>query len=241
VSCGALNKLSMKKSSINFKAVTSGSEDHNQRLVIPDYVIPGDEKIPKNITQVKEPIAQRLEKIKSLYCEKIKQKWQNQMTPIKEAVIVLDKACFRDSEGKYSSQGIVDKLKDLDKALYDRYGIQSFQRYIHFDEGKKSEHGAITPLWERNLHAHVLYDWQNKKTGKMAKIGRKEMSEIQTLTAEVLGLERGVVNSKAERLEHKEYRNKMEELQEELQRKKSRLTLLISNVESLKMKLGNYK
>lgn len=231
----------MKKSSINFKAVASGSEEHNQRLVIPDYVIPGDEKIPKNISQVKEPIAERLEKIKSLYSQKVKQKWQTQMTPIKEAVIVIDQASFRDSEGKLSTQAVIDKLKALDKALFDRYGIQSFQRYIHFDEGKKSERGAITPLWERNLHAHVVFDWQNKQTGKMAKIGRKEMSDIQTLTADIMGLQRGVVNSKAERLEHGEYRNKMEELQEELRRKKSRLTLLMNNVESLKMKLENYK
>jgi hypothetical protein len=227
----------MKKASINFKAVTSYSEQHNQRLVIPDYIIPGDGKIPKNISVVVEPIEQRLEKIKSLYSEKVKQKWQTQMTPIKEAVIVLDRECFRDSEGKFSDRGIVDNLKKLNQALFDRYRIQAFQTYIHFDEGKKSEHGVITSLWERNLHAHVVYDWQDKETGKMAKLGRKDMADIQTLTAETLGLERGVFNSKAERLEHGEYREKMQQLQEELQAKKSRLTLLTNNVKNLKLKL----
>jgi hypothetical protein len=227
----------MKKASINFKAVTSYSEQHNQRIIVPDYVIPGDAKIPKNISKIVEPIEQRLEKIKSLYTQKVKQKWQTQMTPIKEAVIVLDKKCFLDSEGKLTSKGVLENLTKLNQALFDRYEIEAFQMYIHFDEGKKSEHGAITGFWERNLHAHVVYDWQNKETGKMAKLGRKDMADIQTLTAEVLGLERGVFNSKAERLEHGEYREKMQQLQEELQAKKSRLTLLTNNVKNLKLKL----
>jgi hypothetical protein len=227
----------MKKASINFKAVTSYSEQHNQRIIVPDYVIPGDGKIPKNISRVTEPIAQRLEKIKNLYTSKIKQKWQTQMTPIKEAVIVLDKKCFLDSEGKLSDKGIVENLKKLNQALFDRYRIQAFQTHIHFDEGKKSEDGAITPLWERNLHAHVVYDWQDKETGKMAKLGRKDMADIQTLTAQILGLERGVFNSKAERLEHGEYREKIQQLQEELQAKKSKLTLLTNNVKNLRLKL----
>lgn len=227
----------MKKASINFKPVTSYSEQHNKRLVIPDYVIPGDEKIPKNISVIGEPIEQRLEKIKSLYSEKIKQKWQTQMTPIKEAVIVLDKECFKTYEGKLDTSELMKKLKNLNQALFDRYRIQAFQTYIHFDEGKKSEDGAITSLWERNLHAHVLYDWQNKETGKMAKLGRKDMAGIQTLTAQILGLQRGQFNSKAERLEHGEFRTKMQQLEEELQAKKLRLTLLTNNVKNLKMKL----
>jgi hypothetical protein len=230
----------MKKASINFKAVTSYSEQHNQRFVIPDYVIPGDGKIPKNISVVGEPIDQRLEKIKSLYSEKVKQKWQTQMTPIKEAVIVLDRECFRDSEGKFSDRGVLDNLKKLNQALFDRYGIQAFQTYIHFDEGKKSEDGAITGLWERNLHAHVVYDWQNKKTGKMAKLGRKDMADIQTLTAQALGLQRGEFNSKSERLEHGEFRTKMQQLEEELRAKKLRLALLTNNVKNLKLKLENF-
>ena len=229
----------MKKASINFKAVTSYSEQHNQRLVIPDYVIPGDGKIPKNISRVVEPIAQRLEKIKTLYSSKVKQKWQTQMTPIKEAVIVLDKECFKTSEGKLDTSELMKKLTNLNQALFDRYRIQAFQAYIHFDEGKKSEDGAITSLWERNLHAHVLYDWQNKETGKMAKLGRKDMADIQTLTAQILGLQRGEFNSKAERLEHREFRTKMQQLEEELQAKKSRLTLLTNNVRNLKLKLEN--
>ena len=238
----------MKQSSIHFKPVTSYSENHNQRIVVPDYVLPGDKTILKNVSSVKEPIAQRLEKIKSLYSEKVKQKWQTQMTPIKEAVIVLDKECFRDSNGAFVTKEAVERLNHLNSVLHDLYGIRAFQLYIHFDEGKKSEDGAITPLWERNIHAHMIFDWQNKETGKMANLGRKDMAKIQTLTAESLGLQRGVFNSKAERLEHGEHRKKMEELdekmrvkkqqyEEELRAKKSRLTLLANNVRNLKLKL----
>lgn len=224
----------MKQSSINFKPVTSYSEEHNQRKVIPEYVIPGDQGIPENIIMVTESISSRLEKIKALYSEKVKQKFQNQMTPIKEAVVVLDKPCFLDSEGKLSPKGIVSKINELNKRLNALYGIQCFQAYVHFDEGKKIDSEAITPLWERNLHAHLIFDWQNKTTGKMAKLGKKEMRDIQTLTAEVMGLKRGKFNSKAERLEHGEYRTKMQQLEEELRAKKLRLAELTNNAKKLK-------
>lgn len=239
----------MKQSSINFKPVTSYSEEHNQRLTVPDYVIPGNDKIPPNIKIVNESISSRLEKIKALYSQEVKQKWQTQMTPIKEAVIVLDKACFHDSEGKYSNNGIKTRIKTLNALLNARYGIECFQTYVHFDEGKKMDSGAITPLWERNLHAHLVFDWQLKtdrikinkegketvhKAGTMAKLGKKEMRDIQTITAEVMGLERGKFNSKAERLEHGEYREKMKQLEEELQAKKLRLAELMNNAKKLK-------
>ena len=229
----------MKISSINFKAVTSYSEEHNQRIVLPDYLIPGDDKIPKNISIVNESIASRLEKIKALYTQKVKQKFQDQMTPIKEAVIVLDKPCFLTSEGKYSHNGVIEKIRELNSRLNALYSIQVFQAYVHFDEGKKIDSGAITPLWERNLHAHLVFDWQNKQTGKMAKLGKKEMREIQTITAEVMGLERGKFNSKAERLEHGEFRTKMQQLEEELRVKKLRLAELTNNAEKLRKLLNN--
>lgn len=223
----------MKKSSIHFSPVASHSEAHNKREVQPDYLIPGDDSIPKNFCSSKESIESRLENIKALYVEKVGQKWQSQMTPIKEAVVVLDKNSFRTDKG-FEVEEAVRRINSLNAHFKTRYGIKMFQVYIHFDEGKKVSQGSILPVFERNIHAHLIFDWQNKENGRMAKLGKKEMSEIQTMVAKELGLERGVVNSKAERLEHREYREKMQQLDEELQKKKTKFKLLTDHVSNLK-------
>jgi hypothetical protein len=242
----------MKKSSINFKAVTSFSEQHNQRIIVPDYVISPGEKTPGNISVSYESISDRLASIKSLYTEKVRQKWQVQMTPIKEAVIVLDQPCFLDSDGRASVATAEEKINKLSKRLEKEYGISCFQYYIHFDEGKE-ERGQITNVWERNLHAHMVFDWQNKKTGRMAKLGKAEMRDIQTITAEELGLERGKEFSKAERLEHGEYRERMKvldyniiakrnELQkvgEDLLAKKQKRSQLTTTAQNLTIRLND--
>ncbi len=45
--------------------------------------------------------------------------------------------------------------------------------------------------WKPNLHAHIVWDWMNHDTGKSCKLGEKAMSEMQTVLAECLEMERG--------------------------------------------------
>lgn len=236
----------MKSSCINFKAVTSYSEEHNQRLIQPDYLIEGYDGLPKNVSIVDDTIANRRTSIDQLYKEKVKQKIQDQMTPIKEAVIVMDKICFVTEDRKISVQAGIHRLNKLNSELKKRYGIEAFQTYIHFDEGKESEDGKPVNVFDRNIHAHIVFDWQNKETGRMAKLGRKEMMAIQTLTADIMGLQRGELHSKAQRLEHKEYRatikdfkEQIKQLGEELDIKKSKIKLLIKNSADLKPSNNN--
>jgi hypothetical protein len=194
----------------------------------------------KNINWVKFTVAEELEKIKNLYAEKVKQKWQEKMTPIKEAVVVLDIENFRGEDGNLSQNVLIQKLGILGKQFKDEFGIQCFQIHVHLDEGKKIE-GKITPLEQRNLHAHMLFNWQDPKTGKMRRLSPFDMKKVQTITAEVLGLPRGQENSKAERLEHREYRQEMERMNEtkenllrEIEEKKKRIYNLTEKYNNLK-------
>lgn len=41
-----------------------------------------------------------------------------------------------------------------------------------------------------NYHAHVVYNWTDKNTGKKSKIKQEDLSDIQTLTAECLQMEK---------------------------------------------------
>ncbi len=71
-----------------------------------------------------------------------------------------------------------------------RWGITPLQVFIHRDEG----HCAIpgdTATWKPNLHAHIVWDWMNHDTGKSCKLNVKDMSEMQTVLAECLEMERG--------------------------------------------------
>ena len=45
--------------------------------------------------------------------------------------------------------------------------------------------------WKPNLHAHIVWDWMNHDTGKSCKLDEKAMSEMQTVLAECLEMERG--------------------------------------------------
>lgn len=118
---------------------------------------------------------------------------QAKSTPIREAVVNL------------SPHHTMKDLKKLSKLLEEDYGIKAFQIHIYRDEGKSRD--------DLNHHAHILFDWQDKETGKTFKLYKNHMSEIQTLTAAALRMQRGELkeNSNRERLEAVEYKRQQEQ------------------------------
>jgi hypothetical protein len=84
-----------------------------------------------------------------------------------------------------------------------KYKIKTLQIYIHRDEGHKATAEDIaagladTPgEFICNHHAHIVFDWMDHATGKSIKINKQQTSELQTLLAETLGMERGVSSDK---------------------------------------------
>ena len=191
----------MPKSFIKFKPVKPSSEAHNLRRVKLDYVVMGKTKnlsiIPKKISEVRE-------EIKEKYYRTTKQKMQKKATPIREAVVLLP-----DDNNAINREILINLTKELRK----RYGIKAFQLHIHNDEGSLQE-GKI----KYNYHAHIVFDWTDDK-GKSIKLNKQDMSDIQTLTADMLSMERGIKGSKSLSLNHHEYRGYCEikdKLKEEL-------------------------
>lgn len=90
--------------------------------------------------------------------------------------------------------------------------IRIFQIAIHKDEGHFDKE---TKEWKPNYHAHLVADWQDIETGKTLKHQGFHYSKMQDITAECLGMERGISGSKG-RLEALEYKihKKEEELKE---------------------------
>lgn len=191
----------MGKSCIKIKPVTGGSERHNTREVKPKYLIPSE---VENIHIVDATIADVKKKIEQKYFESVKQKMQAKATPIREAVILLP-----DDDNDKNLENIMD----LNDELKEKYGIEAFQIHIHNDEGHIDENGKA----KYNYHAHVVYNWTNRETGKSLKLGKAEMSEIQTLTAKHLEMERGKKGSKSLSLNHHQYRGYLE-IKDQLQK-----------------------
>lgn len=166
----------MQATSINVQAVKGGSEQHNQRLKELDYV----RSELSNLNEYWESDTQssRLSQIKERYHESTGQRMQSKATPIREGVVVVHQGTT------------MEDLKRLGKAYEERFGIKVFQIALHKDEGYMH-----AKEWTPNLHAHLVFDWTDEK-GKTIKLNRADMVAMQTLTAEVLGMDRGVASDK---------------------------------------------
>lgn len=67
-------------------------------------------------------------------------------------------------------------------------GVEIVRIDIHHDEGHTDE---LTKERKYNHHAHVVVDWVDHNTGKTAKLNKIDTSEMQTILAQSLGMERG--------------------------------------------------
>ena len=99
-------------------------------------------------------------------------------TPLKEGVVVI------------KDDTTLEQLRRFCEVCKERWGITALQIFIHRDEGHYGTPGD-TATWKPNLHAHIVWDWMNHDTGKSCKLDEKAMSDMQTLLAECLDMERG--------------------------------------------------
>ena len=81
-------------------------------------------------------------------------------------------------------------LQRYAQAVHERWGITAIQIHIHKDEGHFENPDDVS-TWQPNYHAHFIWDWMDHVTGKSYKLNAKDMSAMQDLVAEVLGMERG--------------------------------------------------
>ena len=100
-------------------------------------------------------------------------------TPLKEGVAVI------------KEDTTMEQLRKFCKVCNERWGVTALQVFIHRDEGHYGIPGD-NATWKPNLHAHIVWDWMNHDTGKSCKLDEKAMSEMQTVLAECLEMERGI-------------------------------------------------
>lgn len=184
------------KSCIHIEACkTQSSELHNKREKKLDYV--RTDLTSQNVMEVKESIHDAYERIKEAYMNTVGQKLQSKQNPIQEGTVNLDH--------NESNEVLMERLHDLSEKLYDKFGIKTIQTYIHRDEG----HYDNDKEWIPNCHAHMVFDW-TKDNGKSLRLNQLQFSQIQTVTAECMHLERGE-SSDVRHLNAVQFKVKMEQ------------------------------
>lgn len=196
----------MAQTSIHIRPVKGGSELHNERRKVLDYVRP---ELSKNNQTWKSPdfpgIDEQAAKINSDYQTAHSKKMHAKATPIREAVVVIQK------------DTTMQQLLNACAKCREKFGIEVMQIYTHKDEGHTAEDGS----WKPNLHAHIVFNWYSSDTHTTHKLSRQDMSEMQTLFAECLSMERGV-SSDRKHLNAIQQKNeaeaaKLQRLQEQVQ------------------------
>lgn len=162
-----------QQTSVHFEPVKGGSEEHNKREKDLPYV----RKDLSSNNEYWEADTQHARKawIEANTKEKTGRRLQAKATPIREAVVVI------------KPDTSMEDLKRLADSFRKEFGIDVFQIAIHRDEGHPR--GKEFRL---NLHAHMVADWTDHATGRSLKLGREDMSRMQTIAAEVLHMDRGV-------------------------------------------------
>jgi hypothetical protein len=191
----------MTISSIHFqKAEVEFAEKHNFRTEKkePEYLLDKQYRKTNEYLKLNDP--------KELYQEQLKIRNQNHARGFAphlkdvywEAVVNLDEK---------HSLADVKKVADF---IQQKYHLQTCSIALHHDEGYKDKDSTV----KYNHHAHLCFLTMDKGISTMRKIRSKELRQMQSEVAHLLGLERGKENSKATRLDHKQYREKARELAE---------------------------
>lgn len=175
---GQIQSITMGKSSMHIRGVSPGSESHNERKKELSYV-------RSDLTHLNSSfkvcsISERRKEISQKYQETTGQKMQAISKPIREGVLLLDE--------KHNAED----LRRLGEKLEKEFGIKTIQAYVHKDEGHYDKDNG---KWKPNLHGHMVFDW-TKEDGKAVRLGRGDMSKMQTIVAQELNMERGISSDK---------------------------------------------
>ena len=122
---------------------------------------------------------------------------QKKAVPLYEGVVVI------------KEDTTIEQLKEIGRQFHERWGITLVQTSIQRDEGrwvdsegkttktKPNETPTQGEIWKPNFHAHMVFDYYNHETGKSCKVPpHVGAQEMQTICAQVLGMDRGVSSSK---------------------------------------------
>ena len=211
-----------RKSSIHFAPVTNikFAVSHSERTELsePGYLLPKEHQLPNIVVAgslSETDLAELFIKQKESMTGQAKARGSS---PFWEGVVVL-----KNTDGQEQSE----YLKAWKVAYEKATGHQVLHMSIHLDEGYIDTAGAV----HYNPHAHVIVSRMNEKN-RVIELKRKQLGEVQDLTAEILQMERGSTleerGGKRGRahIGHKEFRLMADESRLDLEKPKADLVRL---------------
>lgn len=195
----------MTTSSIHFKRVDPFfCEKHNSRNTEkqPTYLLETDLRKSNDFIKLADISVLHNEQLEIRKTNRCRGKAPELRDSCWEAVVNL--------EGRHS----LEDMKPVLQLLQEKYHLTPTSVAIHRDEGYYDElHGTI----KYNYHAHIPCYTVYQGKSVMRTIGKKQLSDMQTEVADLLGMQRGQINSTAKRLELSEYR-RLAKVKQELER-----------------------
>lgn len=185
----------MALTSIHIQPAKVGAERHNRRVREMDHI--KAELTSRNKTWEApgfRTISSSMADARSIIKEKTGRSMQAKAIPFREGVAVI------------TEDTSMKQLRNFCDKCQEKWGIKALAIYTHLDEGHDDKEGN----WKGNLHAHIIWQWYSDETGKSIRhLKSQDFSEMQTLLAECLNMERGKSSDK-KHLSAIQYKNKAE-------------------------------
>lgn len=175
----------MAKASMNLQISNINAFLHNLRILTEALEYIFKEHSHENIYSCDLETAQNLVK------QYLAEATQNYYNRTKQKIQTDPKKFLWSAVVNLNAEHTLDDLKKLTDELEKRYGWRCVQIAIHNDEGQKGENGELI---RKNRHAHLEFFMLDKNgiyRFKKRDFTKKTMSEIQTLVANMLNMERG--------------------------------------------------
>lgn len=179
----------MAISSINIQTATAHSFKHNDRTDTPNYLVDSPSLNECNLGHEE---AQAL--LNQYVKESEKYRKDNGLRAMKSDTIKSVEAVVN-----LNASHTLKDVEKLVKTIEKEFGFRAVQIAIHRDEGKDTKN--------KNYHAHIVMCNLTPQGRTIQRtLGREGLKKLQDITAKELWMVRGKEGSKAERLDHKQYK-----------------------------------
>lgn len=189
----------MKVTSAHFNPKIKPYLRHNDRT---NTSSPNIHKELTHLNEYSKPSSEVLKEIDKLYDEamaKLKGT-KGKRTPKERS--------FHEAIFEIAEDTTMEQCQELADAICKLTGFRTLQISIHRDEG----HTDLEGNFKTHYHAHAVFFTLDKDTGKQlarqeASLNKRNLSKIQDLASEILGLERGQKGSKKQYIsDYREYK-----------------------------------
>lgn len=204
----------MRKGTFSVQTATANSSKHNSREFAPKYLI---DSSAKNYYELIKKDSDFISEAQAIYKEKIKQTMQKKQVTnlIQETVLTLKpnqdendvKKLFQELHKKYGGHELLEVAVHRDEGHFFKDNIAYYPtknilrkgeewficndssikkpKVVDFD--KKVNINEFTKIY--NYHAHAKFSMFDRRTGKSARMQKKDMSERIKFVSDFLGLE----------------------------------------------------